>query len=460
MKPAAVLTSLMLVLVACTQTEDQDGNGQTSYVFGGPNQALNTQFGNGGDCLFTDPPGCYLHHQASFMAGEAGFFEQNFPDVAVAGETYDFFPMPAIEFNAVETAGDLFGMFNDTPQAASLMRYLVSAEAQAIWPERGGALTANSAVPLDVYPDDTSRRLAEVMVEAETVRFDASDKMPAEMEAAFRSAILEYVQNPGNLDSILSNLETTRESAYAGIEQADPPAASAPPEDDTGLGGEINILAVWADAEQESFEAVIAPWVERTGVTVNYESTRDINATLTTRIEGGNPPDVAGLPGPGAMATFARNGDLFSLENVIDPDAMAEEYNEGWIADGSVDGHLVGIFIKATAKGFIWYNPAEFEERGYEVPEDWDGLVALADQIREDGFTPWGIGLNSGAGSEGWPGTDWIEDFVLRQSGAEVYDAWWQGTHPWNSEEIRMAFEAFGKWAANAETSDSATPSG
>ena len=37
------------------------------------------------------PPECFLHHQASFITG---FFEDNFPDVAVAGETYDFFPMP------------------------------------------------------------------------------------------------------------------------------------------------------------------------------------------------------------------------------------------------------------------------------------------------------------------------------------------------------------------------------
>ena len=73
------------------------GAGGGGYVFQGPNGALNTQFGNGGDCLFTDPPGCYLHHQASFMAGETGFFETNFPDVAVAGETYDFFPMPPMD---------------------------------------------------------------------------------------------------------------------------------------------------------------------------------------------------------------------------------------------------------------------------------------------------------------------------------------------------------------------------
>ena len=445
---AAPVIALMLVAVACSSPSGSGGGaGSGGYVFQGANGALNTQFGNGGDCLFTDPPGCFLHHQASFMAGATGFFEQNFPGVAVSGETYDFFAMPAMDFDGITTSADLIGMFNDTPQAASLMRYLVTAEAQAIWPSRGGAVTANSAVPLDVYPDEVARGTAEALVNAETVRYDASDRMPAEMEAAFRAGILNYIQNPSNLDSILSDLDSTRESAYADIGTADPPAASAPPADDAGLGGEINILAVWADAEQETFEAVIAPWVERTGVTVNYESTRDINATLTTRIEGGNPPDVAGLPGPGAMAQFARDGNLFSLENVIDTEAMTQEWNEGVVSAGSVDGHMVGVFIKASPKGFIWYNPQQFEAKGYEVPDDFDGLNSLVEQIKADGTTPWGIGLNSGAGSEGWPGTDWIEDFVLRQSGPDVYDAWWQGTQAWNSPEIKEAFEAFGKWS-------------
>ena len=443
MRFASVAVGVMLVLAAC----GGGGGGGGGYAFGGANNVLNTQFGNGGDCLFTDPPGCYLHHQASFMAGPAGFFETNFPDVAVSGETYDFFPMPAMDFSAMTTSADLFGMFNDTPQAASLMRYLVSAEAQAIWPAAGGAVSGNSAVPLDTYPDDVARGVAEAFIGAETVRYDASDKMPAEMEAAFRAKILEYVQSPGNLDTILADLDAVQQTAYPEVEAANPPAATAPPADDAGLGGEINILAVWADAEQETFEAVIQPWVDRTGVTVNYESTRDINATLTTRLEGGNPPDVAGLPGPGPMANFARSGDLLSLDNVIDTTAMAEEWNEGLITDGSVDGHLVGIFIKVSPKGFIWYNPTRFTEKSYEVPTDFATFDALVEKIKTDGATPWGVALGSPAGSEGWPGTDWIEDFVIRQSGPEVYDKWWQGTQTWSSPEIKEAWQAFGKWA-------------
>ena len=80
------------------------------------------------------------------------------------------------------------------------------------------------------------------------------------------------------------------------------------------LGGTISILAVYADAEQESFMAMIQPWADEHGVEIQYSSTRDINAQLTTQIAGGNPPDIAGLPGPGPMAQFARDGDLVPLD--------------------------------------------------------------------------------------------------------------------------------------------------
>ena len=177
------------------------------------------------------------------------------------------------------------------------------------------------------------------------------------------------------------------------------------------LGGTISILAVYADAEQESFMAMIQPWADEHGVEIQYSSTRDINAQLTTQIAGGNPPDIAGLPGPGPMAQYARDGDLVPLDDVIDMDTYAAQYDSGWINAGTVDDQLVGIFTKVSVKGLIFYNPAAFEAAGYEVPEDFDGVNALVDQIAADGTPPWGIGLESGAAS-GWPGTDWIEDFV------------------------------------------------
>lgn len=227
------------------------------------------------------------------------------------------------------------------------------------------------------------------------------------------------------------------------------PGASAPASGEP-LGGTISILATWVDAEGESFQAMIEPWATANGVEVEYEGNRDLSTILTTRIEGGDPPDVAGIPNPGAMAEFARNGDVLDLSGVIDQAALAEEYNQGWIDAGSVDGTLVGIFIKVAVKGLIWYNPAAFEAASYEVPTDWASFEELIEQIKDDGTTPWGVGLESG-GDSGWPGTDWVEDFVLRQSGPDIYDEWWRGELAWSSDEIRSAFEAFGAWAADPD---------
>lgn len=214
-------------------------------------------------------------------------------------------------------------------------------------------------------------------------------------------------------------------------------------------GETVSVLAVWGGAELESFQAMVAPWEEETGATVEVESTRDIDAVLQQRVEGGTPPDLAGLPGPGVMAQFARSGDLKALPQEVQ-DVLGEQYDPGWAVAGTVDDQLVGVFIKTALKGLIWYNPAQFEAAGYAVPETFDDLTALVDQIAADGTTPWGIGLESGAAT-GWPGTDWVEDFVLRQSGPDVYDQWVAGELPWSSPEIRAAFEAFATWASDEQ---------
>ena len=218
---------------------------------------------------------------------------------------------------------------------------------------------------------------------------------------------------------------------------------------DAGGGGSVSVLVVWGGEELESFEAMVAPFEEETGITVEVESTRDLNAVLTTRLAGGNPPDVAGLPGPGPMAEFARAGDLKPLPQGV-LDVLETEYNEGIIADSTVDDELVGVFVKSSVKGLIWYNPESFAAAGYEVPEDWDALTSLVDESAAAGTPPWGIALENAAAS-GWPATDWIEDFVIRQSGPEVYDAWVNGEQAWSSDEIRTAWESFGTWATDPE---------
>lgn len=220
------------------------------------------------------------------------------------------------------------------------------------------------------------------------------------------------------------------------------------PQEAQKLAGSVTVLGVWGGAELDSFLAMVRPFEEETGVKVEFEGTRDLNAVLTTRIQGGNPPEVAVLPGPGQMAEYARAGRLVPLEGVLDMMAMKEQYAQSWIELATVDGKAYGVFVKAALKGLVWYNPKAFAAASYGVPQSWDELLVLSETIARSGRKPWCIGLESGAAS-GWPATDWIEDIVLRTAGPDAYDRWYRNEIKWADPAIRGAWERFGRIAAD-----------
>jgi alpha-glucoside transport system substrate-binding protein len=188
--------------------------GNPNMVFGGANTMLSTNFGEVGTPLFTSPPGCYMVHQASFISS---FFETNSPGVQPITD-FNWFGFPPFQQNApvsTEIAGDLMGMFNDTPQAEALIKYLLTPEAQDIWVKRGGFISPNKLVPLSDYPNDLGRKSANRLTSAQVAVFDASDQMPTPMQTAFYTAVLNYIQDPTSLDSILQNLDSVQQSAYS-----------------------------------------------------------------------------------------------------------------------------------------------------------------------------------------------------------------------------------------------------
>jgi alpha-glucoside transport system substrate-binding protein len=211
----------------------------------------------------------------------------------------------------------------------------------------------------------------------------------------------------------------------------------------TKTGGTVKVLATWGGSEQASFLAMVKPFEDSTGIKVQYEGTRDLNAVLTTRVTAGNPPDLAGLPGPGQMITFAKAGKLIALDNVVDQAAMKDQYGDSWQKLVQVNGKQYGIFIKAALKSLIWYDPKVFSANHWTVPKTYDELTALAAKIKSSGTAPWCMGVESGAAS-GWAATDWLEDLLLRQSGPQKYEDWFNGKLKWSSPEVKQAFQSLG----------------
>ena len=178
-------------------------------AYGGGRTAVATNFETAGDPMFAAAPGCEFLHQASFITGLGGFKDKK------AGTDYNFFAFPDIDSQyagAVEGAGDLFGMFHDTPAAKSLMKYLVTAEAQDIWVKIGGALSANKKAT--GYPDDISKRSAELLANAKSFAFDASDLMPTAMNDAFFRAMVALTNGSKSVDQVVSDLDAAQKDAY------------------------------------------------------------------------------------------------------------------------------------------------------------------------------------------------------------------------------------------------------
>lgn len=213
-------------------------------------------------------------------------------------------------------------------------------------------------------------------------------------------------------------------------------------------GKTITVLGIWVGAERDAFMKMLEPFEAATGIRVEFTGTRDLSAILTTRVAAGNPPDVSALPNPGQMQEFAEIGALVDLSGFMDMGKLQDEYAKVWIDLGSHRGKLYSIFISADLKSLIWYNPKAFADAGYQIPQAWDELITLSDKMVAQGKTPWSIGLESGAAS-GWPGTDWIEDIMLRIAKPEVYDKWVNHEISWTDSAVKRAWELFGQIARN-----------
>ncbi|TAM75868.1 MAG: carbohydrate ABC transporter substrate-binding protein [Chloroflexota bacterium] len=223
--------------------------------------------------------------------------------------------------------------------------------------------------------------------------------------------------------------------AMAGCGSATPQAA----------GESVTVLGSWEGPELDSFQAMVEPFERRTGISVLYTATRDLRGVIERGLTTGSPPDVAGLPGPGFMLDLARSGALKDLATVIDLGAYKRETAPAFVDLGTIDDRLVGVFIKGTVKGLMWYDPAVYR---LGTPSTLSELGQLASAASGQAKRTWCVGLQSG-GSSGWPGTDWIEDFLLRQSGPEAFDAWVEGRLAWSSPEVRQAFLAYGRIVAD-----------
>ena len=160
------------------------------FVDGGATAVASTDFRDSPKGLFSSPPKCYMHRQASFIP-------VFFPEGTEPG-TADFFYFPPFADkdlgNPVLGGGTLFAITKDSEAAQAFMEFLKTPISHEIAMSDWSFLTPLKGVNTDVFPDDTLKGQNEILLGATTFRFDGSDLMPGAIGAGtFWTGMVDYV---------------------------------------------------------------------------------------------------------------------------------------------------------------------------------------------------------------------------------------------------------------------------
>ncbi|CAM4417879.1 alpha-glucoside transport system substrate-binding protein [Paenibacillus endophyticus] len=209
-------------------------------------------------------------------------------------------------------------------------------------------------------------------------------------------------------------------------------------------GKKVTMFGPFTDADEVKFTESIKAFEEKTGIDIAYEGSKEFEATISVRVNGGNAPDIADFPQPGLLKGFVEAGKVVDVKSFLNDDYLKKQYNQSWLDMATMKGSsgdvMAGVWARSSVKSLVWYNKKAFADAGYTVPKTWAELMTLTDQIAKDGDPAWSIGIESGTAT-GWPATDWMEDIMLRTTTPENYDKWLTGELPFTDPIVKNAAE-------------------
>lgn len=139
---------------------------------------------------------CFMLRQGSFITD---FFPEAIKAEVAAGNyaNADVFPLPAPEgaTAGVIGGGDLAGVFAGHVDAdvKKVAEFIFSDKVGTKMASAGGFISPHKTFDSSLYPNALTKKIGEAMAAAATFGFDASDRMPSEVNAEFWAAGTDFV---------------------------------------------------------------------------------------------------------------------------------------------------------------------------------------------------------------------------------------------------------------------------
>ncbi|MDH2413503.1 ABC transporter substrate-binding protein [Nocardioides sp. CER19] len=212
-------------------------------------------------------------------------------------------------------------------------------------------------------------------------------------------------------------------------------------------GKTLEVYTSITPPEGDTQVASYALFEKCTGAKVKYNANKDFEKNVLVRAQGNDLPDIAYVPQPGLLKQLVDTGTVATPPKDVETN-VDKWWSKDWKTYGTVDGKFYAAPLGANMKSFVWYSPSMFKQHNWTVPTTWDDMMKLTDTIQKSGITPWCAGFESGDAT-GWPGTDWVEEVMLRTAGPDVYDKWISHDIPFNDPQVATALDTVGKILKN-----------
>jgi N,N'-diacetylchitobiose transport system substrate-binding protein len=176
--------------------------------------------------------------------------------------------------------------------------------------------------------------------------------------------------------------------------------------------GEIRVWLVGADTPQDARDYLVETFEdENPGSTLVIEEQQwtGLVDTLTTALSSNDSPDIVEVGNTQAPA-FTSVGAFRDLSGVYE-DLGGDDLLPGFVEAGSYDGTLFAAPYYSGAR-VVFYNTAQYEQAGVEVPATLDDYVANAGTIAD---------AIPGVSGVYWPGQDWYNALpFIWENGGEI----------------------------------------
>ncbi len=180
-------------------------------VAGGRDGIVATNFADAAKPMFDKgKPGCWLLKQGSFFTGPdflpADVIANLDTELGVAA----FPPATAGGENPVLGGGDLAVLMNDSDSAKEAMKLLSETDIGNSAAPTSSFISPHKDFDVSLYPNETTRSIADVAYKSTDFLFDGSDAMPAVVGAgSFWKEMTAWIANQEDLDTALKNIDAS-----------------------------------------------------------------------------------------------------------------------------------------------------------------------------------------------------------------------------------------------------------